>query len=252
MNNRNAQDLLYGMNVVREVVRAGRRKVARVYWARREKDKDFQEMRVLCGQHSIPFTQVPFHEIEHLTGSKETQGVAVEVAPFMYAELGDIIAQAKNNSKGGFVILLDEIQDPHNVGAIIRTAHALGASGLVLLKHRQAPITPSVCKAAAGATEYLPIVMEVNLVNVILTLKEFGFFIYGAAGVGGASIFKEKPMFPAGLVLGSEGTGLRRLVRENCDQLLTIPMEGKIDSLNVSVAAGILMSQIVQKRPLSS
>lgn len=246
------KEVLGGKQVVLEILRANQRKVFKIYWARRAHDPKSEELKKLIAEQAIPLVEIPNEKITQLTGSSEHQGIAALVEPFDYTELEEVVRKVKKDSKGGFLVLLDEIQDPHNVGAIIRTAHLCGASGIVLLKHRQVWITNAVCKAAAGAQEYLPIVKEVNLVNVINYLKKNDFSVYGATGFGGGSIFKEKLKFPLGLILGSEGKGLRRLVKENCDVLVTIPMEGKIDSFNVSVAAGILMGQILCQRSLSS
>lgn len=247
-----AREILGGKNVVLEILRAGRRKVFKVFWGRQAHDPKSEELKGLIQSRHIPFAEVRPEEITKMTGSPEHQGVAAEVSPFEYFELSQVAEKAKKDPKGGFIVLLDEIQDPHNVGALIRTAYLCGASGLVLLKHRQVLVTNAVCKAGAGAQEYLPIVKEVNLVNVINYLKEMDFFIFGTIGSDGKSVFDEKFRFPIGLVLGSEGKGLRRLVKENCDRLITIPMEGQIDSFNVSVAGGILMGEILRQRTLSA
>lgn len=252
-----AREVVGGKNAVWEILRAGRRRVEKVFWARRERDPLFEKVRELAGAKKIPIVESSPEALTRLTGSAEHQGIAASVSVFEYTELGAVAFATA--AKKGFLILLDEIQDPHNVGALIRTAHLCGASGLVLLKHRQALITPAVCKAAAGAQEYLPIVLETNLVNVIALLKEQGFWIYGAAAEAkdespdsasqkSESIFEIKFNFPVALVLGSEGRGLRRLVREHCDALVSIPMEGRIDSFNVSVAGGILMGEILRRR----
>lgn len=243
-----SREILGGKNVALEILKAGRRKVFRIFWARKSKDTTSEELLQLAKAKKTPLQEVSSEEIGKRSCSLEHQGVAVEVSPFEYCDLGVVVSTAQKNSKGGFMVLLDEIQDPHNVGALIRTAHLCGASGLVLLKHRQALITNAVCKAAAGAQEYLSIVLETNLVNVMKFLKEKGFVIWGSVGQGGQSLFKSQPRFPLALVLGSEGKGLRRLVRENCDLLVTIPMEGVIGSFNVSVAGGILMAEILRQR----
>ncbi|MDO8494146.1 MAG: 23S rRNA (guanosine(2251)-2'-O)-methyltransferase RlmB [Deltaproteobacteria bacterium] len=244
------KEILGGKNVVMEILRAKRRKVYRVFWGRRLKDQTYQEIQNLIGDQEVKFREVSLPSIATMTGSEENQGMAIEVSPFEYTELGDVVAAVQK--KRGFLVLLDEIQDPHNVGAIIRTAHALGAGGLILLKNRQSLVTNAVCKAAAGAQEYLPIVKETNLVNTIKYLKDNDFSIYGAEKAKENSIYNEKLSFPLGLVLGGEQDGLRRLVRENCDRLVSIPMQGKIDSLNVSVAAGILMGEISRKLSINA
>lgn len=245
------REVIAGKNVVFEVLKAGRRRVFKVYWSRKARDEKSEMLKQLIDSKKIPFVEIPSSQIDQLTNFSEHQGVAAEVADFQYADLESVVAQAKKDPKGGFLLLLDEIQDPHNVGAIIRTAHLCGASAVILLKHRQALITNAVCKAAAGAQEYLPIVKETNLVNTVNYLKENDFIIYGTEG-DGKNIYQEKLQFPLCLILGGEGKGLRRLTKENCDALVTIPMEGKIDSFNVSVAGGILMGEILRQRALSS
>lgn len=242
-----SKEILGGKNVALEILRAGRRKVFRIFWARRAREAASEELVHLAQNKNIPIQDASPEKISNLCGTEEHQGVAVEVSAFEYADFGDVVQKTLARPKGGFLVLLDEIQDPHNVGALMRTAHLCGASGVVLLKHRQALVTNAVCKAAAGAQEYLPIVQETNLVNVINYLKDKEFFIWGAAGEG-VSLDKQKPVFPLALVVGSEGRGLRRLVRENCDTLVSIPMEGAVGSFNVSVAGGILMAEIAKTR----
>ena len=242
-----SKEILGGKNVALEILRAGRRKIFRLFWARKGHDVSSEELVRLCQQKGIAIQEATPEKISNLCDTREHQGVAIEVSAFEYAEFGDVLQVAITRPKGGFLILLDEIQDPHNVGALIRTAHLCGASGMVLLKNRQVLVTNAVCKAAAGGQEYLPIVQETNLVNVINILKDKGFFVWGAAGEG-VSLDRQKPAFPLALVLGSEGRGLRRLVRENCDALVSIPMEGAVGSFNVSVAGGILMAEIAKAR----
>ncbi|MBI4224584.1 MAG: 23S rRNA (guanosine(2251)-2'-O)-methyltransferase RlmB, partial [Deltaproteobacteria bacterium] len=145
------REILGGKNVVLEILKAGRRKVYKVFWARKAGDAKSEELKNLLASKNIPVNEVHPSEIANMTGSNEHQGVAAQVSAFQYAELEEVIQKAIEDKKGGFLVLLDEIQDPHNVGAIIRTAHQCGASGLILLKHRQVPITNAVCKAAAGA-----------------------------------------------------------------------------------------------------
>lgn len=246
-----SKEILYGKNVVLEVLKARRRKVFRLFWARKKTDPLLEELQKVASEHKIPVSLVSPDFLIQKTGSQEHQGIACETPPFEYAPLEEAAGLAKKDPKGGFLLLLDEIQDPHNVGALIRTAHLCGAAGMVLLKHRQALVTPAVCKAAAGAQEHLPIVKEINLVNVINYLKKNDFFVTGAS-VEGESLFQWGAAFPLGLVLGSEGRGLRRLVAENCDKHLTIPMEGRLGSFNVSVAGGIFMAEIMRHRLLSS
>lgn len=236
-------EIIYGKNGVTEVCRAGKRTIHKIYWGRKKQDPFFDLLK------GYPLVEMRLGELDSLAGTKEHQGVAAEVTSFEYAELAEVLDPSR------FLVLLDEIQDPHNVGAIIRTAHLAGASGLVLLKHRSALVTPAVVKASSGASEYLPIVKVTNLVDTIKFLKTNGYFVFGA-GVGGSSLYETDMICPLALVMGREGEGLRRLVSEHCDQIVTIPMEGKIDSYNVSVAGAMMMGEILRKKsekvPLSS
>lgn len=236
-------EVIYGKNAVTEVCRAGKRTIHKVYWSRKKQDPLFDLLK------RYPMMEVRPGDLDTFAGTKEHQGVAAEVTPFEYAELAEVLDPAR------FLVLLDEIQDPHNVGAILRTAHLAGAAGLVLLKHRSALVTPAVVKASSGASEHLPIVKVTNLVDTIKFLKTKDYFVFGA-GVGGISLYEAEMTCPLALVMGREGEGLRRLVSEHCDQILTIPMEGKIDSYNVSVAAAMMMGEILRKKsqkgPLSS
>lgn len=245
------QEIITGKNVLLEVLKAGRRKVFKVYWARKSRDSKSEELKNWIASKKIPIEETSYETLTQKTGSSEHQGIAAHVADFQYTELESIVESVKKDPKGGFLVLLDEIQDPHNVGALIRTTHLCGGGGLVLLKHRQAPVTNAVCKAAAGAQEYLPIVKVINMVNTINYLKDNNFFIYGGSD-GGENLYLQKLQFPLGLVLGNEGKGLRRLTKENCDGLISIPMEGAIDSFNVSVAGGIFMGEILRQRILSA
>lgn len=244
------REILYGKNVVREVLRAAQRKMYRIFWGRQSKDAASFELQKLIDERKLPWVEASSEKITSITHSDDHQNIAIEVSSFEYASL-DFVAQTVKKQKG-FLVLFDEIQDPHNVGALIRSGHQFGAGGIVLLKHRQAPITPAVCKAASGAEEYLPIVKEINLVNVIKYLKENGFSIIGASASKGLSLYQIQFSYPLGLVLGSEGRGLRRLVGEHCDQFVHIPTVGAVDSLNVSVAGGILLSKIHEQARLSA
>lgn len=228
-------EIVYGKNVIQEVIRAGKRKIFKIFWARKNKDKLFDLVK------KFSLLEVSLGDLDSKVGSKEHQGIAAEVTPFEYAELDQVL------DPKSFLVLLDEIQDPQNVGALIRTAHLTGASGLVLLRHRSALMTPAVCKSSAGASEYLPIVKATNLVEAIKFLKNKGYFVFGA-GDGGTPLYQTGLKSPVALVMGREGDGLRRLVAETCDQIITIPMSGKIGSYNVSVAGAMIMGEILRKK----
>ena len=193
---------------------------------------------------SIAVTSVPPEEMLALTGSTHHQGLAAKVGPFPYVSLEAIVAKGGS----GVLVLLDEVQDPANLGSIIRSAECLGAAGVVLTKDRAAPVTPVVEKAAAGAAAHLPVSSATNLVRAIEELKAEGYWIYGATAEARQEYTSVDLTGRVGLVLGSEGKGLRRLVRERCDGALSIPMTGKIASLNVAQTAAILLSEAQRQR----
>ena len=175
------------------------------------------------------------------------QGVIAFVTPYSYVEIEDILARASEKDEPPFVIVLDEITDPHNLGSIIRTAESCGAHGIIIPKRRAVGLTPTVIKASAGAVEFIPIAKVTNISSTLESLKKHGLWVVGADMDG--ELYTSKDLTgPIALVIGSEGKGLGRLVKEKCDFLVRIPQKGKISSLNASVAAGVLMYEIVRQR----
>jgi 23S rRNA (guanosine2251-2'-O)-methyltransferase len=194
----------------------------------------------------LPVSQMNPDEMLALTGSAHHQGLAAKVGPFPYVSLHDLVSARSGRS--GILVLLDEIQDPGNVGSIIRSAECLGAAGMVLTKDRAAPVTPAVEKAAAGATAHLPLARVVNLVRAMEELKAANYWIYGA-DIRARQVYTELDWTgQVALVLGSEGKGLRRLVLENCDARVSIPMGGKIASLNVAQTAAVVLAEAQRQR----
>jgi 23S rRNA (guanosine2251-2'-O)-methyltransferase len=176
------------------------------------------------------------------------QGIVAEAMEYEYKELEDIFNNAKKKNEKPFVIILDEITDVHNLGAIIRTAECLGAHGMIIPKRRAAGVNGVVAKTSAGAVEYLPIVRVTNISQTLEILKEKGLWIYGADMDGEKYINEEKLDVPVGIVIGSEGAGIGRLIKKNCDTLVKIPMKGNINSLNASCAASIIIYEIMKQR----
>lgn len=185
--------------------------------------------------------------LDDMSENLNHQGIIAIAGEFEYKELDDIFALADERNESPFVVILDEITDVHNLGAIIRTAECLGAHGVVIPKNRAASVNAVVDKTSAGAVEYLPVVRVTNITNTIKTLKEKGLWIYGA-DMSGNVIYKENLTGPIGIVIGNEGKGISRLVRENCDAMIKIPMSGKTNSLNASCAASIMIYDIVRQR----
>jgi 23S rRNA (guanosine2251-2'-O)-methyltransferase len=227
--------VLYGRNPVREALRARRRRVHRV-WATTGAARE----PWLAGERVVPATGA---ELEDRCGSPDHQGVVAEVAPYPYADLAGLLAGPEP-----LLVALDEVQDPQNVGAICRTAEAAGATGLVLPERRAAHITPAVAKASAGAVEHLPIAIVRNLADALGEARERGCWIYGAAA--GARTSYDAVDWRGGvvLVLGAEGRGLRPRVASSCDELVSLPLHGRIESLNVSATAAVLLYAVVQAR----
>ena len=195
-------------------------------------------------------TVIHFVERERLDGLSETkkhQGVIAVAAAYEYAQIEDMLKLAEEKGEPPFLFLLDNIEDPHNLGAIIRTANLAGAHGVIIPKRRAVGLTATVAKTSAGALNYTPVAKVTNLSTTIQELKEKGIW-FVCADMGGTPMYQLDLKGPIGLVIGSEGEGVSRLVRENCDFIASIPMKGDIDSLNASVAAGVLAYQIVRQR----
>lgn len=197
-------------------------------------------------------TIVNFVTKERLSQLSETgkhQGVIAYVAAYEYAQVEDMLALAKERGEDPFLLLLDNIEDPHNLGAIIRTANLAGAHGVIIPKRRAVGLTATVAKTSAGALNYTPVAKVTNLVKTMEELKEKGLW-FVCADMGGESMYRLNLKGPIGLVIGNEGEGVGRLVKENCDFVASIPMKGEIDSLNASVAAGVLAYEIVRQRTM--
>ncbi|MBQ8813325.1 MAG: 23S rRNA (guanosine(2251)-2'-O)-methyltransferase RlmB [Lachnospiraceae bacterium] len=185
--------------------------------------------------------------LDHMSETGKHQGVVAYAAAYSYAEVSDILDAARAKGEAPFIFLLDEIEDPHNLGAIIRTANLAGAHGVIIPKRRAAGLTAVVVRTSAGALNYTPVAKVTNLANTIEDLKKEGLW-FVCADMGGQTMYDLNLTGPIGLVIGNEGQGVSRLVREKCDMIASIPMKGDIDSLNASVAAGVLAYEIVRQR----
>ncbi|MBF6618896.1 MAG: 23S rRNA (guanosine(2251)-2'-O)-methyltransferase RlmB [Patulibacter sp.] len=229
--------LLYGRNAVHEALRAGRREIRRV-WATA---LTVEAEQWLAG---VDVKLTTGDELTALAGSGDHQGVVAAVDAYPYVELETLLAQPNP-----LILALDEVQDPQNLGSLARTAECVGATGLVICRHRAAEVTPSAAKASAGAVEHLPIAQVRNLADALTDAKQAGCWIYGAAG-GGDAVPYDEPDYDGGvvLVMGAEGTGLRDRVTATCDALVALPLRGAIDSLNVGAAGSALLYAILQQR----
>lgn len=198
-------------------------------------------------KHDTIINFVTKDRLDQISETKKHQGVIAYVAAYEYADIEDMFELAKEKGEDPFLILLDNIEDPHNLGAIIRTANLAGAHGVIIPKRRAVGLTATVAKTSAGALNYTPVAKVTNLAKTMEELKERGLW-FVCADMGGESMYRLNLTGPIGLVIGNEGEGVSRLVREKCDFIASIPMKGDIDSLNASVAAGVLAYEIVRQR----
>jgi 23S rRNA (guanosine2251-2'-O)-methyltransferase len=230
-------ETIYGVRPVIEALRGERRKVFEVLDA-----SGNVEVARAATAVGVPVKKVPHARVGELARGGVHQGVAARVGPYPYAELEDLLA-----APDPLVILLDGVTDPHNLGAVLRVADGAGASGVVIPKDRAVGVTAAVVKASAGASEHVPVARVTNLRRAIDAIKKAGLWVY-AAEVGGTPYTDLDLAGPVGLVLGSEGRGVRRLVREGCDGAICVPMLGAVGSLNVSVAAAVLLYEARRER----
>lgn len=236
--------ILSGIHPVAEALRAGRA-LDRILVAQGAGGPRLQEVIDLARQASVPVRFEPRNALDRLAGSAAHQGIVALGAAQKYTDLQSI-------ESSGILVVLDGVEDPHNLGAIIRTAHAAGASGIVIPERRAAGVTDVVAKAAAGALEHLPVIRVTNINRALEDLKQRGYWIYGLDERGAEDYDRVNFSAPAALVLGGEGKGLHEQVRKHCDVLVRIPMAGKISSLNVSVAAGVVLFEWKRRRGKAS
>ena len=230
-----------GIHPVREALRA-RRPFDKILIAKGSAGPRIQEIVTLCRDQSVPVRFEPREMLDRVATGVSHQGVIAFGVAHQYAELEDILPDAR------LLVILDGVEDPHNLGAIIRTAHAAGASGIIVPERRSAPLSETVARASAGALEYLPIVRVTNISRLLEQLKEQRFWIYGLDERGAETYDHVEYTEPAAIVLGSEGKGLHEGVKKHCDFLVNIPMSGPVSSLNVSVAAGVALFEWKRKR----
>ena len=237
------EDVLIGRNAVTEALRAGRG-INKILLAEGDKEGSVSEILALAKERGIVIQSVERSKIEAVAGGLRHQGVLAYVAPVAYAELEDILKAAAEKGEAPFLLLLDELEDPHNLGALLRTADATGVHGVLIPKRRSVPLTATVAKTSAGAIEYVPVARIGNIAQTLKKLKEQGFWVAGADMDGSQSYYEADLTGPLVLVVGSEGRGMSRL----CDFIVQMPMVGRINSLNASVAGSILMYESMRQR----
>lgn len=235
-----------GRNAVMEAFRSGK-SIDKLYVLDGCQDGPVLSIKREAKKQDTIIRYVDKERLDQLSETGKHQGVIAYAAAYEYAEVDDILNLAKEKGEDPFILLLDNIEDPHNLGAIIRTAHLAGAHGVIIPKNRAVGLTATVARTSAGALNYLPVVKVTNLSKTIEELKKEGLW-FAAADMDGTVMYDVNLTGPIGLVIGSEGEGVSRLVKEKCDYTISIPMKGKIDSLNASVAAGVLSYEIVRQR----
>lgn len=240
-------EALFGRNAVLEALKAGR-PVNKICLARGERQGSVKEIAALAKERGVVVQEVDARRIGEAAGVLRHQGVMAYVAPVAYVSVEEILARAARRGEAPFIVLLDELEDPRNLGAILRSADAAGAHGVLIPKRRGCQLSAAVAKTAAGALEYVPVAQIGNIAQAIKGLKEQGLWIAGADMDGASPYYEADLKGPLALVVGSEGRGIGRLVKEACDFLVRIPMHGQINSLNASVAAGILLFEIARQR----
>ena len=242
-------EVLYGRNAVREALRAGRRKIYKLILAQGTKETGIvADIATLASKSGVPIQRVERRQLDSL-GDFNHQGVVAEAAPYPYVELEEILAEADQRQEMSLLLVLDCLQDPQNFGALLRTAEIVGVQGVVIPRRRTVGITPAVVNSSAGATEHLLVAQVTNLVRTMEELKARGLWIVGLEDVPQAQPYYQSDLrIPLALVVGSEGRGMGRLVRETCDILIRLPMRGKIGSLNVTVAGSIVLYEVWRQR----
>ncbi|SFE69483.1 23S rRNA (guanosine(2251)-2'-O)-methyltransferase RlmB [Peptostreptococcus sp. D1] len=238
--------LIEGRNPVLEALKNDR-KIEKILVNKDSKEGSIKKIIAIAKEKSIVIQNVDRHKLNEMSESHSHQGVIALTTEYKYYELDEILQIARSKGEDPFFIILDEITDPHNLGSIIRTADAVGAHAVIIPKRRSVHITPVVAKASAGAVEYVPVCIVTNIVNTINTLKENGLWI-AAVDMDGKTFYEQNLSGALALVVGSEGKGISRLVKKNCDFTVSMPMSGNVSSLNASVAGGILLYEVYRQR----
>lgn len=241
--------VVYGMNPVRELLRAGAEGLTELWLVEGgERPRAFADLERIARDHGAKVRAAPRPRLDRLAGVTQHQGIVAVVADYRYREVDDILAVAREAGKPPLLVLLDGVEDPHNLGAVVRSAHALGAHGVVIPRDRAASVTPSAAKASAGAVEHMAIARVTNLVRTIEELKEAGIWTVAAVPDGEKDLASVDLRGPTALVIGGEGQGVRPLVRKSCDHAARIPMAGRVGSLNASAAAAIALYEAARQR----
>lgn len=242
------KEYVFGLHAVEALLNKQPERVIRLYVFPERNDKKLDALVSLAKNHGIPVDQASRQELDRMTQDANHQGVAAYCQKARVYSESDLKVLIQNLDVPPFVLLLDGVQDPHNLGACFRSADAAGVHAIIAPKDKATGITPVVSKVACGATETIPFVQVTNLARTMEQLKELGVWLYGADAEAKQTLYQTKLSGPIGIVMGAEGSGLRRLTRELCDVLLKIPMHGSVSSLNVSVATGVFLFEVVRQK----
>jgi 23S rRNA (guanosine2251-2'-O)-methyltransferase len=239
---------IFGLHAVTALIEKHPERIIRLLYAEQRGDKKMEALLSLARQQDVDVTQASRAELDGVTHDGNHQGVAALCEKAKNFSERDLAAMLEDLSSPALLLILDGVQDPHNLGACFRSADAAGVLAIIAPKDKSASITPVVSKVASGAAETIPFIQVTNLARTLDQLKELGVWIYGAAGEADSTIYQTDFTGHIAIVMGSEGEGLRRLTREKCDGLVKIPMTGSVESLNVSVATGVILFEVVRQR----
>jgi len=239
-------EILYGYHPVKEALRAGKRELLEICLPKGKSSPRIEEVASLAAAARVSVKRVPMGKIESMAATDSHQGICASVGPYVLSDLPRLLKTAKGNDP--FLLLLDHIVDPHNLGALIRTAFCAGLDGVIITKDRSVQPTPAVSKASAGTMEHISLTRVTNMVSTIKTLKESGLWVAGLDRHTGQNIYTSDLKGPMALVIGSEEKGIRPLVKKHCDLMIAIPQVGDVDSLNASVAGGVVIYETYRQR----
>ena len=238
---------LEGRNALTEALKSGRT-IDKVFVAAGDTDRSLQRLAAQAKEAGAVVVPVDRRKLDQMSTTRAHQGIIALAAAHVYYTIDDILEEAASRGETPLIVICDELSDPHNLGAIMRSAECAGAHGVIIPKRRSVGLTATVAKASAGAVEYMKVARVTNINNAISELKEKGVWIYGTAAEGSIPMYKADLTGPAAIVIGNEGDGMSPLVRKNCDVMVSIPMQGRISSLNASAAAAILLYEAVRQR----
>jgi 23S rRNA (guanosine2251-2'-O)-methyltransferase len=245
------EEFIMGRNSVMEALKSGR-PINKIFVAKGERQGSIREVIALARERRLIIQEVEMSKLDGMTDGQKHQGIVASIPPVAYAELDDILAKATAPDQTPFLVLLDELEDPHNVGAILRTSDAAGVHGVLMPKRRSCPLSSTVAKTSAGAVEYVPVARIGNVSQTLEELKKAGMWIVGADMDGEKNYYEADLTGPIVVVVGNEGKGMGRLTKEHCDFVVRIPMLGKISSLNASVACSLLLYEVVRQREMKN